>query len=329
MESQEVQLSIVVPIYNVEAYLADCLDSILTQKGLSSIEVILVDDGSRDGSTSIAKSYAEQNADCFHYFLQSNQGLSVARNSGLEKAVGKYVLFFDSDDVLFDNGLSRLLEIAVANQLDVVQGNFSHLHDKGIEELNKSICELECVTGEEWLHKALKRRKYLPAAWLKLYKREFLISNNLKFKPGLINEDQLFAIQVFKSAHKVSSYNIPFYKYRHRNNSISSHIGYESALARVQSDLFTCGQLASLSRTFSDPRLERLVMERCIKLLGTSVGTLISAAPDNDEEVSDICRRVDDLKLQQYVRFSRASHYFDWFCLKKGFRSYVVRRRLG
>ena len=135
-------LSIIVPIYNVEDYISDCLQSILRQ-GLNSdeFEVILVNDGTKDGSMERISTILSVNAN-FHVYEQSNQGLSAARNTGLNHAQGKYVLLLDSDDMLIDNSLNTLLQHAMTSMCDMVVANFVKLTSDAISGYHSPTCQV-------------------------------------------------------------------------------------------------------------------------------------------------------------------------------------------
>jgi glycosyltransferase involved in cell wall biosynthesis len=324
--NNDIKLSIIVPIYNVEEYLKECLDSILKQMITCNYEIILVNDGSTDNSKAIANGFCQRHSNIFKYYEQINQGLSVARNSGFSIAKGDYILFLDSDDCLSSKGLVELLEMATTKKLDVAIGNFIHFYENGKEVVNKHLAESEVMAGKAWLHKSLKKRKYMPAVWYKLYRREFLVENNIHFLPQLINEDQLYSVQVFAKAKAVSATNIPFYRYRHRKGSISKKVDYRSALKRVDSDLFTTRELISLSASLFDKRLEKMVVERAIRLLKTSYKTLVQSAGDEQVELAEYMQKANSLKLYRYVRFSRLSHLVDFITLVFGFRYYLKWR---
>src|SRR5690606_38335455 len=115
----------------------ECLESILAQP-IENYEVILINDGSKDGSGDICLKYVDQYPTLIRCIKQENQGLSVARNTGLEEAKGQYILFLDSDDILTrDNALKALLEMSISQELDIGIGNFKHLYENGNEEENR------------------------------------------------------------------------------------------------------------------------------------------------------------------------------------------------
>ena len=116
----KVLLSIIIPVYKVEEYLAKCLDSVLEQgMDLATYEVIVINDGSPDNSKEIIESYLPNHPNLI-FIDQENQGVSVARNKGLDRATGEFILFVDPDDAVFEHSIPPLLQIAQEQQLDIL-----------------------------------------------------------------------------------------------------------------------------------------------------------------------------------------------------------------
>ena len=136
--SDDIKVSVIIPIYNVEDYLEECLDSVLNQT-LDGIEVIMVDDDSPDGSADIAKRYAQEHEN-FFYFWQENGKLGNARNNGAKKASGEYLLFLDSDDVLPENILAKMYAVGHDRDKDIVTGNVIRFDANG--EIKSRIHEI-------------------------------------------------------------------------------------------------------------------------------------------------------------------------------------------
>jgi glycosyltransferase involved in cell wall biosynthesis len=317
-----IKLSIIVPIYNVAGYLRDCLDSILRQQ-LAAYEVLLINDGATDTSGLIAQEYATTNPDVFVYIEQKNRGLSGARNTGIDAARGDYLFFMDSDDYLADNGLPQLLEMAIQQQLEMVAGNFCHRHEDGSQKNNRAFIEIEAATGLAWLEDSLRKRKYIPAIWCKIYSREFIARHELNFVEGSVIEDHLFAIQSLVAAESFSAKNIPFYIYRHRDGSLTSRRDYRHALKSVESNIFSTVKMLEISNKKTNSVQRKLIMERCIKLLGKSALQLRQAATEESESLSTVIKQLDDLQLYRFVRFSRFSHIIDWITLRFGYDHYL------
>ena len=217
-------LSIIVPVYNVEKYLVECLDSVLVFQDVDAndYEIILVNDGSTDGSTEICENYAKMH-DQIKYIYQENQGLSVARNTGIRAAMGDYLLFLDSDDKLKSNVLKSLQKYT-DGQTQVVVGKISKFNDNNsdVEKFPINYDQYVEIKNPTQLFNILDgNKRFWFAAVLLIVKREFIASNSLYFYPGIYHEDELWFPSVMLAAESVSLFNEDFYMYRvNREGSI-------------------------------------------------------------------------------------------------------------
>lgn len=215
-----VTLSIVVPVYNVEPYLAKCIESLLVQ-GIAkeSYEIILVDDGSTDGGGKICDDFAarENNIRVIH---QTNQGLSVARNTGVFAARGTFIQFVDSDDYLEPNVLSSLINIMTEYDLEIIRFRYR----KVIEGQSVPTCSLppafviEVMDGCTFLLKKLGLSCY---ACQFIVKRELILQNKILFKPGIIFEDTEWTPRLLRCTKRISDVPILVYNYLERAGSIT------------------------------------------------------------------------------------------------------------
>lgn len=209
------KISIVVPVYNVELYLRECLDSILNQT-YSNKEVIIVNDGSEDNSLNIALEYAKR--ENVKLINQDNRGLSVARNVGLAASTGKYVVFIDSDDFWTNNQmLSILAEYAKTHDYDFITFNGVYYYgDRGPASRNmfRNI-EIDNSLDKEVKFKQLIKAGYFNmSAWSKFIKRDFLISNNIEFIPAIYGEDTPWFLEMYRKCSNFLIINNSFYSYR-------------------------------------------------------------------------------------------------------------------
>lgn len=233
-------LSIIIPIYNVEDYLRECLDSIYKIKGIKK-EVILVNDGSPDNSQDIIDEYKSKYEEETIVIVQENQGLSGARNSGLKKARGKYISFIDSDDfidcekfiALFNECMELDLDVAVGD-LKYYSGNDSYT-TKSIEQRCKKLTDLPICNGlNYWEHSLQGDTNNLRVeVWINLYKRKFLVENKIEFIKGLLHEDTLFTYNVMLKATKVKYMPYDFYYYRMREGSIMKTPSYKNFMHKM------------------------------------------------------------------------------------------------
>ncbi len=226
------KLSIIIPVYNVEEYLKDCLNSVLKQR-FTDYEVICINDGSTDNSLQILNEYKLKYPQ-IKIIDQENKGLSAARNKGIEKATGDYILFLDSDDWLVDNALEMLANAIVDEDFIVFNGK-RFIEDSGVEEADMGVEEKE-LSGWGYYNKyALQSRKFhFVCVVLRAYKRSFLLNNNLFFEDGLYHEDNLFTPIACYYAQKVKVIPDVLYVYRIRKGSITTNQSFKSLTDIIQ-----------------------------------------------------------------------------------------------
>lgn len=223
------RLSIIIPIYNAEKYLNECIQSILCEAD-EETELLLINDGSKDASLQICKQYERAN---IRVFNNTNHGVSYSRNFGIEQARGEYILFVDSDDFLLQ-GWHNIVDSALKESPDIAYfipscGNLSKL-----DILDSMIGFPNCPL------------KNMAAVWSKIYKKTFIIQNNIKFKENIINgEDELFNIQAILCAKKYSFINNSMYYYR--DNIYSATHSFNEKFV-FSNDLFLIELKKTLSR---------------------------------------------------------------------------------
>lgn len=204
-------VSIIVPIYNVEKYLNRCIESLLNQT-LENIQIILVNDGSTDNSGKIAKEYAKKNPDKIIYLEKENGGLSDARNYGIPYATGKYIAFLDSDDYIEKNAYKEMYNKACEDNYDYVECNFiwEYPNKKKIDKILNYNNKKEMLTNVRVV------------AWNKLIKREIVEKNKLEFPKGLRYEDVEFTYKLIPYLNTMAYIDKEFVHYIQRNNSIAN-----------------------------------------------------------------------------------------------------------
>lgn len=228
-----VAISVIIPVYNVEDYLAQCLDSICNQS-FKDVEIICVNDGSTDASLDILNQYALKD-NRISIIDQHNQGLAASRNNGLEKAKGDYVYFIDSDDYLELDALQRLHDNIISNDSDMVLFKFQtvddyhNVHNRGVEfKIDKIFGDVD-YDEFTFTYKDVKRHVMNSAfsACLKLYKRDFI--DGASFPVGLNFEDVPVHVKLMLEARRLSFVPESFYNYRSNPDSIlnSSANGFD------------------------------------------------------------------------------------------------------
>ena len=223
--------SIIIPIYNVEKYLRQCIDSVLAENFLDC-EIILVNDGSPDGCGEICDEYANKFSH-IKVIHKHNGGLSDARNAGIKEAKGDYLIFLDSDDYWINinknqknyigEGILSDLQLLTNDKIDLIL----HPSSDNIRRIPKEIS----FTNNDFINNfeaLVKSNYYVSNAWTKIVRREIIIKNNLFFPKGYIHEDLPYSLALARFVKTFAIYNNPFYQYRVLDDSISHNIKYKN-----------------------------------------------------------------------------------------------------
>lgn len=239
------KVSVIVPIFNCEEYLSDCLDSLIHQT-LKEIEIICVNDGSTDDSLKILESFASRDRR-ITYFSQSNQGLSAARNAGVRLAKGEYLYFIDADDYIDCDAFEYLYDQAHKDDLDILYFDGITFYES--EELREKFSSVDycfrekeyagVMNGESLYIKMAADASFRPMVWLQFISRTFYESEKLEFKEGILHEDDLFTYTTVFKAKRVSHRRKNFYHYRRRKGSIISgpvtfHHAYSKLICLIE-----------------------------------------------------------------------------------------------
>lgn len=212
------KISIIVPVYKVEQYLGRCVDSLINQT-YKNIEIILVDDGSPDLCPALCDDYARQD-DRVVVIHKKNGGLSDARNCGLMKASGEFILYVDSDDYIELDSCERLID-GMKEHIDLVVGSYKEVRNqKVVYKRHTNLASNKIYSAKEYVISAIKCDEWYAPAWLNLYRKSFLIKNNLYYKVGFYFEDIEMLPRLFLANPKVTYVDYPFYNYVIRENSI-------------------------------------------------------------------------------------------------------------
>lgn len=217
------KVSVIIPVYNTEAYIEETLLSIINQT-LKEIEIIVVNDGSTDNSLAIINKIASQDSR-IQVYSQPNQGQSVARNLGLTKVIGKYIYFIDSDDLLQLDALERCYERGERDNLDIIFFDSDVFYESGQTELTwdyqrtKYFDEHITYNGRELFDKMLNLYAHRASTFLLFFHSSYLREINFSFYPGIIHEDELSTALLFLQATSVGCMKETFAHRRIRGNS--------------------------------------------------------------------------------------------------------------
>lgn len=230
--------SIIIPVYNVEPYLKECLDSVLGQT-CGDFEAVCVNDGSTDGSLSILEDYAERDSR-IRVISQPNGGLSAARNTGIDAAQGDYILFLDSDDWLESDTLQTLADNLDGEDMLCFGGR---RYDEATDTYRSAdiLPRTTYDSGMDYYNTdALAKRDFaFVCVVLRCYRRQFLASHSLRFREGILHEDNLFTPQACYHAQRVKVVDNTLYNYRIRHGSIMTTRSLRSRedMLRIANDL--------------------------------------------------------------------------------------------
>ncbi|HFI0079179.1 SP_1767 family glycosyltransferase [Streptococcus suis] len=217
-------VSVIVPVYNVKTYLARCLDSLLKQR-YNNLELILVNDGSTDGSSFILEEYAQKDSR-IRVIHQENAGVSAARNRGIEEATGTYITFIDSDDFVDENYIQHLYDAAIETGSDIAATNFSSFNEERQSFLfyhTKESYFQKVYSVQEWidLEGDMKNNMHLAFTFspLKLFKRELF--GDIRYPVGRLREDDATIYKVYLKANQIHFINEGLYFYSQRPEGLS------------------------------------------------------------------------------------------------------------
>ena len=292
--------SIVVPIYNVESYLKECLDSVVNQT-FSDFECIMVNDGSTDSSQAIAQQSAN-NDWRFAIYSQENQGLSGARNAGIQHSDGKYIVFLDSDDFIKSTALENLSKIVKKEQPDVIVSSSIAYYDD-----SQKLIPREWNIPEQWncqgqlLDIISDSPKFVLAAWCLVVKREYLLEKQLMFYPHLKHEDELWVPQAIVNAKKIAINPNPYYCGRcDRVGSITQTPNIRKSFDKI----FIVDELLRFAEKQSEENA-KYIKKRCAKLVTGVVREVQKYANEKDcwKLCDELKRRLTILNFEDHVKY--------------------------
>lgn len=235
------KVSVIIPIYNVEDYLAECLESVINQT-YTDLEILCINDCSTDHSLAILNEYAQKDSRIIILENEINSGLAYTRNAGLKRAVGTYILFVDSDDIISADLVESCMSVSCGN--DMVCFDYRQFIGKEVYA-RQSAYKIKdgLYTGEAFFAESVSQDSIIFAAWSKLLSRSFLLENQISFYNGILYEDMLFSFQCYIRAKRVYSLNEKLYGYRLRKQSIMTA---DIADRNIESYIISIGELMKL-----------------------------------------------------------------------------------
>ena len=280
-----IKVSVIVPVYNVERYLRKSILSIINQT-LKETEIILIDDGSTDGSLSIMKELANKDTR-IKIFSQPNHGQSIARNIGLVNAIGEYIYFFDSDDILEEKTLEECYHKCQSQELDFLFFDADVFSDDNISigttTYNRTDKFIDkTYTGIELLKQQFANDSYSASVCLTFIKKKYLDSINLYFYPRIIHEDELFALLLYLKAKKIGLINKIYFHRRVRPNSTMTTT---FSTKNVIGYLTVCRELKHILSQYDISSNEKEIIKQRISLLLSSTLHKLPILPISEQKI--------------------------------------------
>ncbi|MGF2995125.1 glycosyltransferase [Lactococcus lactis] len=257
-------VSIIVPVYNVESWIYECIQSILKQS-YTNFELLIINDGSTDNSIYKIKDLIK-NDERVKLFNRENRGVASSRNFGMDQSKGEYIIFVDSDDKITANMLESCINLFNTTNVDIVAFNASVLDENNIGIFDKNkYKQKQLVPSKIYQSDEFIRRNgtKIVSVCLYIYKNKFLKSNNIRFNEGIIHEDVVFWLDILLCKFTISYLDQNFYIRRVRENSImtgnnilKSQEGYKFAASYIKDDIL---KMRSLSRTKREYFISKMV----------------------------------------------------------------------
>lgn len=299
-------VSVIVPVYNVEKYVARCLESLVNQKCDCNYEIIIINDGTKDNSMDIVNDYAAR-YDFIHVYTQENSGVSVARNTGLANAKGEYIAFVDSDDFVSPFYISEMYTLAVKNNADIVQCRYCNYFEKSDRSINVLLSHRNGVIGgKKAFEKLISDVSVRNYAWNKLYRRSLFTDNNISYPVGKCFEDVITTPRLFACAENVAFTRKVLYSYAHRPDSITGLAGRKMVDSYLEAYLILSEYLAENGIYYScRTRISVMTLKVLITLYGMIARQYMAGKGNGGSYISD-CREVRNTVKKQLRMLSPA-----------------------
>ncbi|SIO20113.1 Glycosyltransferase involved in cell wall bisynthesis [Carnobacterium alterfunditum] len=287
---QDPLVSVIVPVYNVDRYIDECLDSIVKQT-YQELQIIIIDDGSTDESNQKVRPYLSDSR--VQLIEQVNTGLSGARNTGLRAACGKYVLFVDSDDYLALTAIGNLVDLMKKNHTDLIRFNGRAFLDGLNEPIKQNNYDFSHRLQEGVKYTddrfEVNSRTFASPVYLYMVKREVIEQNNLSFYEGILHEDELFTTQVFLNSRSMIYANAFYYNRRYRENSIMTDQSQERLKQTFESYLIIFKELEKMY-------LNKIYSKEQKKLIKRQILSIYSGLKNSNVNKIEKENKIKDLK---------------------------------
>lgn len=255
-----INLTIIIPAYNAAPYLPEMMNTCI-RLPQDEFELIIVNDGSQDNTLEVAKSF-EGKIKNLRVIDQVNQGVCAARNNGLKQATGKYVIFYDADDLIVFDQFIKSFHLLEKSNCDILIGNGHYYVNGQVKDpFSKDNFKknLGVVSGPQYYLETSKRKEYNQYSELFLIKREFLLTNNIRYTVGIVHEDKEFAAKCFSRAKSVFYTGHHYVLYRQHSSSLSNVKGRQYSPSGIEAYRIVISNLAELYRKSNDSEEKRVL----------------------------------------------------------------------
>lgn len=281
-------LSIIIPVYNGEKYLRPTLESIMTQPGVGRCEIIAVNDGSTDRSSKILSDFKSRYPN-IRVIDKANEGVSIARNRGMEEARGRYILFMDADDMLHSRALSIIFPILEADSPDILVWGYSTFYNRPKEAPLPSVAPMSLKAQEAF--NTLMDRGCGVGLWLKAFRRELI--QELSFIPGMtFGEDMFFGWKAILLAKSILFIDLPLYLYRQTASNATSR--YHKALYESYANAFADLRAFIDSKRLMTPALDADLDYHFARRIPALTAMEIKAPYSREEQEKSLRRVIED-----------------------------------
>lgn len=266
------KISIIIPVYNVELYINDCLKSVFAQS-YKDLEIIIVNDKTQDRSMEIIEDLVSKKKDLYEIKIinhTKNRGLSVARNTGIKESTGDYLFFLDSDDEITPECIDLLVSCLNNRSLDIVVGDYVTIGDRSLPSLQFSN---SVIYGNKKIRELYMKERIYGMAWNKLINKAFLLKNKLYFTEGLIHEDCLWSFQLACHVQSIGFVKHHTYTYKLRQSSIITSLSIEKELFASKQVIKGMIDYAGKYGLLNDKYVHSFIEEEKLRLLNTLTST--------------------------------------------------------
>lgn len=300
------KLSIIIPMYNVEKYIDQCIMSVLDQDiPKEEYEIIIIDDGSTDDSYNIAKKYLSQNITIIR---QKNQGLSVSRNIGVSLAKGDYIFFVDSDDYIATNTINKLIKIVSNYDLDILEFNWRRTKSR---ELLSSKTEfltsdtLEVLSGEKFI----ASRNFHDSVCLYFFKRTFLLNTKVEFIDGRVMEDMIYTAELISMAKRIAYLPLDVYRYVINPNSIWTSKEPNAYRKSIYDFIFMTEQYTGLIEKLENQNVNTTILKAKKKTMLFNIAKRLLRSDLKYAEIKSLIKHLSDQNLFPLHSYKEKNKY--------------------